>query len=129
MLTTHIHICLLDDRIDHLNGVVLVDYQPLDVARDNGAFPRHQALSSPMTWRWRRLLLLIPTVNPNKWARWLLGWMVILRVALFLLGATLEATLGADVDNSPCCLRVVVDILTIALCLTESVSERSNGKN
>ena len=129
MLTTHIHICLLDDRIDHLNGVVLVDYQPLDAARDNGAFPRHQALSSPMTWRWRRLLLLIPTVNPNKWARWLLGWMVILRVALFLLGATLEATLGANADASPYCLRLAADFPTIALCLPESISERGGGKN
>ena len=82
-----------------------------------------------MTWRWRRLLLLILAVNPNRWARRLLGWTVVLRVAFFLLGATLEATLGADVNNSPSCLRVAVDILTIALRLPESVSERSNGKN
>ena len=129
MLTTHIHICLLDDRIDHLNGVVLVGYQPLDGARDVGAFPHHQALSSPMSWRPRRLLLLIPVVNLNRWACWLLGWTIVLRVALFLLRATLDATLGAKVDASPCCLRVVVHILTIALCLLESLSERSNGKN
>ena len=48
---------------------------------------------------------------------------------LFLLGATLEATLGSKADASLYCLHAATDFLIIALCLPESIFKRDDGKN
>ena len=55
-----VQVCLLDDRIGHLNGVVFVGDQPLDEVKDDKALPHYQALSCPMTRGRRGLPLLIP---------------------------------------------------------------------
>lgn len=80
MLTTGAQVRLLDDQIDHLNGIIFMGDQPLDRARDDKALPHHQAFSSPMMRRQRGLLLLIL----NEWARPFLGQTIVLSVALSL---------------------------------------------
>ena len=47
---------------------------------------------------------------------------------LFLLGATLEATLGAKADASPYYLRAATDFLIITLCLPESIFKIGDKK-
>lgn len=89
---------------------------PLDGARDDEALPHHQTFSSPMTKDRGGLLLLIP----NRWACPLLGWTVVLGVALSLWG-NFRSHLEGHVDASPCYLHAAVDFLTIALCLLASI--------
>lgn len=96
MLTTSVQVRLFNDGIDHLDGIVFVSDHPLDGARDDEALPHHQTLSSPMMKDRGGLLLLIP----NRWARPLLGWTVVLGVALSLWG-NFRSHLEGHVDASP----------------------------
>ena len=41
MPLTRIQVHLLDDRSDHLDGVIFMSNKPLDGVRINGTFPRH----------------------------------------------------------------------------------------
>lgn len=87
-------ILLLDDRINHLDGVVFMYDQPLDRIKDDETLPLHQTLPYSMTRRGRgrrRLPLLIP----SKRAYPLLGQMVILDV-IFSLRGHLSSHLGSQ---------------------------------
>ena len=67
-------------------------HQPLDGAREDGTMSRHKALGDPMMGRWRRLLLLIPSISSNGWAYHLLSRTVVLCVDLSL-GSSLKGNL------------------------------------
>lgn len=122
VLTTQIQVRLLvDDQIDHLDGVILVGDQPLDKVGDNGSRSLHQALPNSMTRgrRGRRRLLLF--FFSSRWARCLLRWMVILGIVFFLFRGALWATLGFNLEACPCYLCATANFLTNALCLPESI--------
>ena len=61
MLTARIQVRLLDDQIDHLDGIILVHNQPLDGTKGDGTFPHHQNLPNTIIRRrgQRGLLLLV----------------------------------------------------------------------
>lgn len=73
MLTVLVQVLLLDIQVNHLDGILLMAHQPLVRAGNDGTMSCSEALADPMTGRWGRLLLLIPSVGSNGWARFLFG--------------------------------------------------------
>ena len=82
MLPTGVQIRLLDDQIDHFDGILLMRNKPLDGIINDGAFTRHQTLASTMS-RGRKGFTLL---DPNGQTRPLLGWTVVLGFAFPLVG-------------------------------------------
>ena len=60
MLTTRVSIRLLDDRVDHLDGIIFMYDKPLDGAGVDGALAHHQALINLVAHRRRGFLPLTP---------------------------------------------------------------------
>ena len=117
MLTTGVQIHLLDDRIDHLDGIVFMRDKPLD-----GALAHHQTFANPMAYGWRGFLLLTPTDGPVPF----LGERSTL-ASFFLFKETLGTTSGIDTAAYPCYLCAIADFLINPLYLPISISRKSDG--
>lgn len=80
MLTTGVQIRLLDNQVNHPDGIVFMCDQPLDGVGDDRALTRHQTFANPVVNEGKGFLLLIP----HKLACPFLSRMVILGIIFSL---------------------------------------------